>query len=223
MPSPAAMLRAAREISQRDGFRSVLSRGWSYASGSFFQYASVYLYEHTMREQREADFLPRVQDFTVKIVASNREADELMALGFDFRSYVFYGRDALDRGAVAFCIFIGGELAHLGWAAFSEEGKAYIDPMPFRVAFSAREACTGGTRTVSKFEEKGLMTYGYYLRLEYLRQKGMVLSRNSVATGNVASQKVHAKFGPRVYARARYLRILWWESWKEVPLPATDL
>lgn len=185
---------------------------------SFLQHTSVYLYEHKIIERRETDFLPRIQDFTVKIISSNQEANDLVADGLeDFRLYVFYGKEALDLGAIAFCIYVDKALAHVGWAAFSEKGKAHIDPLPFHVAFSAGEACTGGTRTIARFEGKGLMTYGYYLRLEYFRKKGIVASKNSVATDNIASQKVHAKFNPKIYAQARYIRIFGLQFWKERP------
>ena len=38
-----------------------------------------------------------------------------------------------------------------------------------------------------------------------------------VTVDNVISQKVHTKFNPVVFAQARYIRILWWKYWKEVP------
>ena len=100
----------------------------------------------------------------------------------------FYGRQALDKGTIAFCIFVYRELAHVGWVAMNEEAKKYIDPLPFHVDFSNKEACTGGTRTVSKYEGKGLMTYGYVLRFQFLRQKGIAISRNSVAFNNISSK-----------------------------------
>jgi len=154
----------------------------------------------------------------VKIISSSQKAKELVADGLeDFRLYVFYGKEALDLGAIAFCVYVDKELAHVGLAAFNEAGKTYIDPLPFHVDFSAGEACTWGTRTVAKFEVKGLMTYRYYLRLEYFRQKGIVASKNSVATDNIASQKVHTKFNPKIYAQARYIRIFGLQFWKERP------
>lgn len=165
--------------------------------------------------------MPKIQNFTVKIVSSNQQADELAAHGFDFRSYVFYARRALDKGAIAFCIFVEEELAHVGWVAMTEEAKNYIDPLPFRIDFSNKEACTGGTRTIQKYGGKGLMTYGYWQRFEFLRKRGIITSRNTVATSNIASQKVHARFAPKMYAKARFLKILWWKSWKETPLTQT--
>jgi hypothetical protein len=57
MPSLAATLR-------QHGFRSLLSRGRPHIAGYLFQHTSVYPCEHTMREGREAGFLPCVRDFT---------------------------------------------------------------------------------------------------------------------------------------------------------------
>ena len=170
-----------------------------------------------MRERDEADFMPKIQDFTVQIVSTNQQADELAANGFDFRSSWLHARRSLDNGAIALCIFIGQELAHIGWIAISEKGKATVDPVPYHVDFPSKQACTGSTVTIPKYEGKGLMKYGYYRRFQFLQEKGILTSRNAVDTSNIASQKVHAKFGPRIYARAHYLRILWWQFWKETP------
>ncbi len=220
MPTLTAILGAARDTLRREGLGLLVSRGLPFLMRYLFQCSTVYLYEHTMRERNEADFMPRTPDFTVRIVTSNQQADELAAEGFDFRPYVFYARRVLDRGGVAFCIFVAGEFAHVGWVALTEEARGYIDPLPLRVDFSGNEACTGGTRTLARYRGMGLMTYGYFLRFEFLRKRGITVSRNTVATNNIASQRVHTKFVPRVYARARYLKILGWKFWKETPLPA---
>lgn len=90
----------------------------------------------------------------------------------------------------------------------TEEAKSTFDPLPYQVNLSDNQACTGGTITVPKYRGKGLMTYGYFKRFEYLRKHGITTSRNVVNAGNVTSQKVHAKFGPIIYARARYIKIL---------------
>ncbi len=186
---------------------------------SFFRYENYYLYEHTFKERNEADFLPRTQDFTFKIVSSNQQADELAAAGLEFRSNFANARRGLDKGAIAFCVFIGQELAHIGWAALSEEARKLFESLPYYgVNFSNKQACTGGTWTNPKYRGKGLMTYGYLKRFQFLKEKGIKSSRNAVEAGNIASQKVHAKFGPKIYAKARYLKILWWKYWKETPI-----
>ena len=114
--------------------------------------------------------------------------------------------------------FVGQELAHEGWVALTEEAKRQVDSLPYDVDFLNKEACTGGTYTKPKYRGKGFMVYSYYKRLEYLRDIGVVKSRNAVCISNIASQKAHAKLEPTICARARYWKILRWEFWRETPL-----
>lgn len=162
--------------------------------------------------------MPKIQNFTIKIVSTNQQADELAADGIDFPSYFVNARRALDKGAIAFCILVEGELAHIGWVAMTEEAKNTIDAHPYRVDFANKEACIGGTVTIPKYRGTGLMAYGYFKKFQFLREREIVVARDSVPTSNVASQRGHAKLSPKVYAKARYLRILWWNFWKETPL-----
>ena len=116
VPMLKAMLGAAREIWQKEGLWPLVSRGLPFLMRYIFQFSTVYIYEHTIKERKEADFMPGIPDFTVRVVSSNQQADELAPEGFEFRPFVFYARRILDRGGVAFCIFIEGELAHVGCA-----------------------------------------------------------------------------------------------------------
>jgi len=214
-------LSRAKQIFQTEGLIPLLKRGIPFVLGRFVRYRTYYLYEHTpssARNLNEADFMPKIDNFTFEIISTNQEADELEDKGLEFRSQVVNARESLDKGAIAFCIFIGPELAHIGWVAMTEESKRDIDPLPYRVDFGDGQACTGGTVTTPKYRGKSLMTYGYWKRFQYIGGKGVSISRNAVNTSNIASRKVHAKFNPKIYAQARYLRILWWAFWKETPL-----
>jgi len=215
------LLRRANHIRETEGLITLLRRGFSFVVRCFFIYENYYLYEHTtdnIRKLNEADFMPKIDDFTFKIISTNQEADELEAEGLEFRSHVVNARERLAKGGIAFCIFVGPQLAHIGWVAMTEEAKGAVDALPYRVGFSGGQACTGGTVTMPQYRGKGLMAYGYFKRLQYLRGKGVRTSRNVTNTNNIASQKVHAKFSPKIYAQARYLKILWWKWWKEKPL-----
>ncbi len=215
------LIRRAKQILQTEGLIPLVRRGFPFVVRRFFRYETYYLYEHipiNIRNLNEADFMPKIDNFNFKIVSTGREADELEAEGLEFLSQAVNARESLDKGAIAFCIFVGPELAHIGWVAMTEEAKRYVDPFPYRVNFGNDEACTGGTVTTPKYRGKGLMTYGYWKRFQYIEERGVRISRNAVITNNIASNKVHAKFNPRICARARYLRILWWKWWKEKPL-----
>ena len=148
-------MRRAKDVFQTEGISALVRRGFDFATSRFFQCGTYYLYEHTLKERNEADFLPRIQDFTLKIVCSNEEADELATTaGFDFRRRLINARENLDKGAIAFCVLVEGELAHVGWVALSEEAKNNIDYLPYQVNFSNGEACTGGTETIPEYRGK---------------------------------------------------------------------
>ena len=213
----------AKYIFETEGVIQLVKRGLTYLAPYFLGYGTVYLYEHTMKERNEADFLPEIQGLTFQMVSTNEQADNLAANGFaDLRLHFVKARRNLDKGAIAFCVFVERELAHTGWVAMTEEAKNTFDRLPYRVNFSNKEACTGGTVTILKYRGNGLMAYGYYKRFQFLRERGITISRNAVETSNVVSQRVHAKFGPEIYAKARYLKILCWLFWKETPLTQTN-
>jgi len=218
-----AMLKRAKDILRTEGLKPLLRRSFDFVRVQFFEYEDYYLYEYTLKERNEADFLPQIQDFTLKIISSNEEAGKLAeAIGSDFRRRFVSARRSLDKGAIAFCIFVKGEIVHIGWVALNEEAHKAVDNLPYKVDFSNNEACTGGTQTIPQYRSKGLMAYGYFKRFEFLREKGIVVSRNAVAKSNIASQKAHAKFSPRVHAEAKHLRLLWWHFWKEKPLARSN-
>lgn len=222
MHTIAILLNRAKEIFQTEGLISLLRRGFPFLIRQyFFRYRTVYLYEYKLGERNEADYRPIIQNFTFKIVSTNQQADELAVIGADFRSYFSNARRSLDKGAIAFCIFVGQEIAHVSWVAMTEEAKNTFDSLPYQIDFLNNEACTGGTVTITKYKGKGLMTYINYKKSQFLWEKGIITLRNAVETSNIASQKAYAKFGPKIYAKARYLEILWWKSWKETPLART--
>lgn len=207
----------ARRIVREEGVGPCLVRGCCFAVRRVVQGGSFLIYEHPLQVRNEADFRPRVDGLEVRVLHSNRDADALPA-GWDPRPRFLTARRRLDIGASAFCFYLGGELAHAGWIAFTPEAKPLVDCVPFRVDFERGEACTGGTWTSPKFRGLGLMTYSYFLRLDHLRQRGYVRSRSAVAVENLASQRAHARFSPVVCAVGRYLRVGRWEYWKERPL-----
>jgi hypothetical protein len=210
----------ARDLARTQGLTALLKRAFDFY---VFHHGRYYLYEHDFSKVSEAEFLPRVDGLTLEVVHSNDEADELAkATGEDFRRWTLNARRGLDSGAVFFCFLVNGELAHFGSVAMSGEAMTAMGSLPVQIDFSDGLAYTGGTETLPKFQRRGLMVYGYFKRFEYLREKGFRASRNGVSVENVASQKAHARFGPKIYAEARYVKLLGWEFWKETPISAID-
>ena len=217
---------SARDILRAEGFVTLLQRGFQYAllQVPFFRYGSYYLYEIQTSELNEADFLPRIQNFTFRTICSNAEADELAAAtGYYFRQRFGKARERLDRGAIATCIFIYGEIAHIAWVALNEEAKEAISPLRQRVNFSRGEAYTGRGMTMTKYRGKGLLVYGSFKRLQLVRDKGVSVLRYNVDSSNTVAQKGLSVFNPLLYARAKYIRILRWKYWRETPFtPSSD-
>lgn len=210
--------RRAKEIFQTEGLLPLARRSLVFLVGHFFCYKHYYLYEHTIKKRKEAHFLPKTMDFTFEIVTTNQQADALVTSGLNFGSRHPNEKQGLEKKAVAFCFFIDGELAHIGCVGMSQEAKNSFDSLPYSVDFANKQACTGGTWTNPRYRGKGLMVYSYFKRLEFLKDKGFSSSRNAIDISNVASQKAHAKFKPKVYARARYLKILGRRYWRETPI-----
>jgi hypothetical protein len=215
-----SIARRSKDILRSEGLTALVRRGWDFVGQRFFSVKFYYLYEHQLKERNEVDFLPKIQHFALHIIRTNEEANRLAEItGFDFRSRFINGQERLDRGGIAFCVLANEEFAHIGWVALNEEAKRALDDRPYKIDFSHKQACTGGTYTVPKYRGKGLMTYGYFKRFQFLREHGFETSRNAVSTDNISSQKSHAKFGPRIVAKVRHVKFFCWEFWKEMPFP----
>ena len=213
------LFEAVKYILRTEGLLPLFRQTLAFMIYPFFEYRTCYCYEHILRDtifdgRSEANFRPKIHNFTFEIVSTNQQADELAASGFKFHSTY---RDKLNKGAVAFCVFVNNELVHIGWTATTEEAKKSLNELPYRVDFSNKEAVAGGTWTNPKYRGMGLMVYGYFRRFEFLNNKGIVVVKSVVDTSNIASQKAHAKLKPRMYAQARYLKILGFRFWKEKP------
>jgi len=208
-------LRNVSRTFQREGFMPALNLlghdAFRFLTQYIFNYEHCYLYNHTLEERDESKFQPKIRNFTFHIISSNKEANLLAKHGEDFREYIYGARQALDKGAIAFCVFVGGEFAHIGWVALTEEAKRTFDVIPYRVDFANKEACTGGTLTLPNFGGKGLMKYCYFKRFQFLQENGIKISRNAVKANNSISRRVHAKFNPRIYGEVRFVRLLKWK------------
>jgi len=160
----------------------------------------------------EKAFLPRLDAWDVRIIRTNEEADAVAKEGFEEKRPMLLRRKGSRISAR--CLSIRRGRLHM-----VRSRSASTLTAPYHVDFNGGQACTGGTYTIERFRGKGLMAYGYYLRLEYLRKLGYKTSRNAVAVANITSQKVHAKLDPEIRGTGRFIKVLRWSHWKEEPLP----
>ncbi|NQT31013.1 MAG: hypothetical protein HQ588_01640 [Deltaproteobacteria bacterium] len=217
----AEHLNRARYIYRSEGAISLLKRLFSYLFSYIFSYEEYYVLHHFVGELNEAEFPPEDNDLTFKLITSNKMADDwAKRTGFDFRDQVLHARQRLDAGAVAFCVFIQNQLAHNGWVGLNQKSKNSIDPQPFRVNFSEHQGCVGGAETAPKFRNKGIMAYNWVHINNYMKEQGITMLTSIVATDNIAVYKAHTGFpSVKISAEARHIKFLWWQYWKETPLP----
>jgi len=201
-----------KQILQKEGLLHLLKVLW-------FARATYYLYivnpAEALNGRKEADFLPKIQNFTLKELFAGKEADELAASGFQISSAV---RKPIDSGQTALCIFVEQELAHIMWASITEEAKTGAMWPPFRIDFSKNAAYGGWTWTNPKYRGMGFCTYVGIKRLQSLKDSGIEKFRSITLTNNAAAQRTLDKLGHKKYAEARRLRILFWDFWREKPL-----
>ena len=211
----------ARRIHQTEGFIELARHTIEFILLRSFQYRHYYLMEDSLentRNLKEADLMPQVDDLMFKIVTSSREADELEARGYEFRScfYSFDDRKALDNGAIASCVFVGKELASIGWMALSQQAADCLNEPPVKVDFSSgRDALVGTIWTNPKYRRMGIRVYRVFKLRQYLCDRGIATNRACVPKGNVAALASGAKIGDSIYGKGRLIKILWWKSWRE--------
>lgn len=179
----------------------------------FFSYGKYYIYEKELSNASEVQFKPKIQDCIVKIVSTSKGLDELSAGGYDFKTMNF--EQKLRKGALAFCVFVKRELAHVTWVAPNGEAKREIDPLPFKVNFETGEVCSGASFTCPIYRGKGLLSYAYSYIFPYLAKRNILKDKFTIDVNNTASQKALSKFNPTTTGKGHYLKILWWEFWKE--------
>lgn len=214
----SAAFSRARDIYRTDGAFTLLKTSFDYIRRHIFVYNSYYLYVMPLGELNEAEFLPQIGDLTCKIISSNQEADELAAsFSFDIRRRFVDAKKKLDNGAIAFCIFVGKEFASIGWVSLTQESQNTLDALPLKVEYSAGEAYVGAAETIPKYRNNRLLKYGSLKRRQFLTEKGIRVMRAAVAESTIASHRVSARLGGKIYAKAHHIKILWWNYWKEKP------
>jgi len=214
------LYRTMKTISRIEGFPALFRRGLAFLADYIFVYKTYYLSELSLESEGldASDFVPDIPDLTYHFVTSNEQTDELATQFEDFRSYHINDRQRLDKGAIALCLFIRRELAHITWMATTESAKKTFNDIPYRVNFDKKEACAGGERTIPKYRRMGLSTNSAYKKCQFLMERGITLIRAARDTNNLTAQRAFENRGYIRYAKGRHLRILWWKSWKEMPL-----
>lgn len=215
------LLSTAGRVYGTEGPRGLLRRGSRFFLRRLFEYSTYYLYARAggySVGMDEAGASARIDGITSRVVTSNSEADELEAQGFEFRSYVPNARERLDQGAVATCVFVGKEIGHIGWVALNQRALDSLDEPPYRVDFAKGEAVGTGAWTNPRHRGKRLRSYGASMFQSVMLENGFSVRRYAIRKSNIASVKTPVTISDPC-GEGRYLRVLWWKSWRERPLP----
>lgn len=202
----------ARGFAQREGLLALINAA---IRGYIIDYRVFLLYEYDLLSDACRRLPPHPDGFDEFFIRSNAEADRLASHRNDFRDLVPAARRALDRGAVAFCLYNGREVAHVGWLTTSQQARRALDPLAFEIRFEAGECWLGAVYTVPRFRNRGLLTYSALRRFGYVRDAGFTICRSAVERNNAASNRVQARFEPRIYATGRLLKFFGRRLWKE--------
>lgn len=225
MYRPKELVRRAARIRRTEGVASLTRQALELAVRQVFRHETYYLRTHLLHGAaafNEADFMPRVDDVVFRTVAGNGEADELEEQGLEFRSRVLGARKRLSSGAVALCIFVGGELANIGWLAMTKRAQRSLGEPPVDIDFAGGVVWTGGVWTDPRYRRLGLSRYHIFKKHEFLIERGVVAEVSVMATTNTAIQGAAGKLGGGSVVEGRYLRVLWWESWREKPVTVQE-
>jgi hypothetical protein len=187
------------------------------------EYGVFNIYERTLEELNEADYLPKIQNATHKIIETIEQLDELLNEAFDLSLLdVNQARYRLGKGATLALIFIDRELGYRGWGAFTKKAKKTFDRYPYKVDFTNNEVVGGGAWTNPKYRRQGFHTYSAYKWNQFCIEKGVTKERSIILSTNTASQGTATKIGNKLVAKTRYVRILGLEFWRERPVQSTN-
>lgn len=218
------ILKRVIKLHNNEGLLSVIRRSLRYIFRNVFSYETYYLLKRTVQDveskpKKKIDF---VNELTTKSIKSNAQADEIAKEFEDFRPYYINAHRILDTGGIAYCLYVGKEVANIGWIAITEVAKKAMADIPMHVDFDNKEAYLGYSYTVPKYRRRGLRYYHMLLRHQTLKEMGIETRRAAIRTNNYASL-IAAKDIPSrmVYAKARYLRFMGLRFWKEYPMNNT--
>lgn len=194
------------------GWSAFIKDGFSFIRNLFFNHGTYLIYEKELSNSQRFDgFKPKI-DCSFKLINNLKEFYQLVEQGYDFKMVNF--KSLLAKGAKAFCLFVGQNLASVTWVAFNIKAKQEIDYIPFEVYFEKGEVCSGGSFTAPEYRGKGLLPYTYNFIFPYLISNNIVKVKFTININNISSQNAHAKLIPNKIDMGRYLKVFWWEYWK---------
>ncbi|MFC1864242.1 hypothetical protein ACFLYG_00215 [Chloroflexota bacterium] len=214
--------RTAFNVLRRHGLFFFIKHAFLHLVENGFTRKVYYIYENDFSHIPE--FTPKIENYVLRVISKPSEVDEMLAHGYDFKSYRNFYRDVpelkqtLAKGAIAFAAFVGKELAHTTWVALNEQAKQDIDSVNYKVDFLGGEVCSGDSETKPKYRQLGIHASVYTKILQFLKQEGYSKDRLSVEKRNIISHHSHVKVNFKVCTQMTVTTILWWSFCMEKPM-----
>ena len=211
------VVRRATQLLRTEGLGGLATGLARYLQYRLFWSTRFVIYTTNTSSYETGLAVPPVEGLEVHTLRSESDVDRLVAMGYeDVLGVVGPARRFLRRGAVGFCAFVKGAVAHVSWVALNESAKQNLEVIPCDVRFDEGEAYWGGSVTMRRFRNLGIYKYVMALRLRYCQERGYAVLVDATTVDNAASLKAQNIYDPRVRAVFRYRRILWWSDWTEL-------
>jgi hypothetical protein len=221
MTDVTPLLARAKDIYRTEGWTSLLRGTFLFALHLLYVrwvqqvYASVLEHDQSLSNHNLA---PPLDDVTHMFLSTNEEVDDVEARGYELRSVVRDAGAMLDAGATAACVFVGKELGNVVWVATTQQAMDSLKEAPFTVDFAGGECWTGRAWTNPRYRQAGLFSYADIKSRRRQLEQGIRVSKWALGEHNIPSKRIAARIGATPCAEGRYRRVLWWRSWKEIPL-----
>ena len=223
--NPAMLVRRGITLLRTEGFGGFIRGACRYLATVrrlLYRSDDVRVYHLNIAAAARVPVAAPCQGVHLHIIETRDDALALAREGYENVLEIVPGTEGrLDAGLVAACAFVGSELASMDWMAFSERGKAIVDPAPYPVAFDKGDACSGGAFTVRRFRRRGIAAYRFSLQVAYLHRRGCAVCHNSIAVGNVPSQRCVERYGAVFDTVLCRRRLLGRVTYREVAGPAS--
>jgi hypothetical protein len=182
-----------------------LKKSISFVSLMAYSNTKAYVFEMEVSDKK-FNFLPKINDVTLKVLTRVDQYDDLLQEGFDLYSLI--DREWITEGTIPFCVFVGRELAHVTWVASNAKAKKNIESSPFPINYGQFEVVSGGSKTSPKYLRKGLYLYVYSEMLKTLRRWGKKKIKFTISENNIASRRALEKFEPKIIGEIKILILL---------------
>ena len=212
-----------KHILHREGFISFLRRALGFLRGRLFEHVRFDVYLVPLNAPTPAEFNPHMPGLHCETILTGEQLDELLSQGLDLGVHMIGARERLAKGAMMWCASVGSDFAGINWAAATSEAMGSINEIPYSVDFSNNEVFLAWSEIDPRYRRLGISAYMYAEKRRALLGMGKTMGKCFVEKHNFASRMATIKVGGIQHGEGRYLRILWWKSWKEWPIVAAPV